>query len=279
MKPIALMATFWFCLLVSGSTWGQDPVKPEGKADRLKALRTERLAILRNIAKQSTEAYKLGAASEDEVREANRMLHQAELELCDSDRDRIAVLEKIVAETKKAEQFAEELVKKKVGAPRTALKARADRLQAEIALEKARGGGAGQTRIERNDQTTPVDSHVAVKRAAVKVAEAQKKIALVKLTSVKAELVEAQAAEAAAEKQVKRIEDVARTGGVATARVEETRVQLEAARARRVTLDGKVAEYEAHVILEEARVEIAKLEVVEAEERAKERKSTGKDSY
>src|SRR5947207_848326 len=102
---VALMAAFWLFLIVSGGAWGQDSAKPEAKADKQKALLTERLAILRDLVRLSTAAYKTAGGSYEEVSEATRRMLQAELELCASDKERIAVLEKLVAEAKTVEDI------------------------------------------------------------------------------------------------------------------------------------------------------------------------------
>jgi hypothetical protein len=270
----ALMAApFLLLLAVSGDdlsvsphrACGQEPAQPEAKGAKQKELLREHLAVVREIAKLSTDAYKAGAGSYDEVREATRMVLQAELEQCDSDKDRIAVLEKFVAEAKKMEEHAARLSKTGQAPMRTALKAKANRLQAEIGLEQAKTKGAGQTSLELPDQVARAEKLVAIKRAAVKVAEAQKRTAVAKLGSVRAHVAETRAAETLAEKQVKRFGELVKQQAVPTELVDERRTQWDAAKARRTAAEGKLAEAEAQVLLEEARVELAQLEVGEAE--------------
>ena len=96
-------------------------------------------------------------------------------------------------------------------------------------------------------------------------AEAQKKITAAKLASVRARVVEAQAAEAFAEAQVKRLQELVRQGAVGVEVVEERRAQWEAAKARRSAAEGEVLEWEGHVALDEARVQVAQLHVERAE--------------
>jgi hypothetical protein len=247
----------------------QEPAKAEAKGSKQKELLKERLAVIREIAKLSTEAYKAGAASYDEVREAVRMVLQAELEQCDSDKDRITVLEKVVAEAKKMEEHAGQLSKTGQAPTRTALRAKADRLQAEIKLEQATTKVGGRTGLELNDQVALAEKQVAIKRAAVKVADAQKKIAVAKLATLRAQVAEAQASESFAEKQVKRFEELVNQQAVTTQLIDERRTQWDAAKARRTAAEGKVAEGEAQVLLEKARVDLAQLEVGEAELRLK----------
>jgi hypothetical protein len=267
----ALIAVlFGLSLLFAGSapTLGADDPAPS----KLDGLLKERLETLREVAKLASEAYKSGGGSFADVREAMRQVLEAELEQCTTDKERIAVLEKVVADAKKWEGFAEESVKAGVVPARTALKARADRLQAEIALERLRNKPAARPAPEGQGQVALAEKQVAIKRAAVKVAEGQYRIALAKLTAIKASVSEAQAAEAFAEKQLKRFEALLAQNTIPTQIVDEHRAQFEAARSRRVAAEGSVQEGEALVQVEQARVMVAQLEVEEAELRLKQLK-------
>jgi hypothetical protein len=243
----------------------EEPAKSEAKSAKHKELLKERLAVIREIAKLATDAYKAGTGSYDEVREASRMVLVAELEQCDSDKERIAVLEKFVVEAKKQEEHAGQLSKTGQAPTRMVLKAKADRLQAEIALEQAKAKAGGQTALESHTQLALAEKQLAIKRATVKVAEAQKKMAMAKLTSIRAEVAEAQAAESFAEKQVKRFEELANQQAITTALIDEHRTRWEVATARRKAAEGKVAECEAQVLLEQSHIDLAQLEVEEAE--------------
>src|SRR5713101_5809960 len=166
----------------------QEPSKADAGGSKQKDLLKERLAVVREIAKLSTEAYKAGTASYDEVREANHTMFQAELE-------------KNVSEAKKMEEIAGQFSKTGLATNQTALKAKAERLQAEIALEQAKTKAEGQTGLQHNDHVALAEKRVAIKRAAVKIAQAQKTIAVARLGSLKGQVAEAQAAESFAEKQ------------------------------------------------------------------------------
>ncbi|MCI0456146.1 MAG: efflux RND transporter periplasmic adaptor subunit [Gemmataceae bacterium] len=111
---------------------------PEAQDSRLKALLKERLATLRALAEQTTKDYQTGRASFDRVHQAMRALLHAELELCDSDKERIAVLERIVAQAKEYEKRADQRYKSGAVSISDALMAVAGRLEAEIALERAK---------------------------------------------------------------------------------------------------------------------------------------------
>lgn len=111
------------------------PGRPEPK---LKTLQKERLAVLRTIAEQMTLAYRSGDIRWVGVREANGKVLLAELDLCDTDKERLAILEKIVKAAKEYEAEVAKMIQGDQGSVRTGLKAKADRLDAEIALERLR---------------------------------------------------------------------------------------------------------------------------------------------
>ena len=79
-----------------------------------------------------------GLGSIQELREAQRMLLDAEFDLCDSDKDRVAVLEKHLTAAKDAEKMAEQRTKAGQMAPGSGLAVTADRLKIEIALARAK---------------------------------------------------------------------------------------------------------------------------------------------
>src|SRR5947208_756720 len=99
---------------------------------RVDDLRKERLAVVHEIAKQATAAYKVGTGSYEEMRDATRMVLEAELDQCTTDKERLAVLEQVVAEARKWEDLVAQTIKAGQVPARTGLKARADRLAAEI---------------------------------------------------------------------------------------------------------------------------------------------------
>ncbi|MBA4066570.1 MAG: hypothetical protein C0501_23270 [Isosphaera sp.] len=111
--------------------------KPGGNA-KVRELQKERLALLRQVADWTTEAYKGGRFELLAVLEARREVIAAELELCETHKERLAVLEKAVELAKEIEKNTEKLVEARNAARAELLKARANRLQAEIELEKAK---------------------------------------------------------------------------------------------------------------------------------------------
>jgi outer membrane protein TolC len=101
-------------------------------------LLTERLAVAREVAALMEKGFRIGAASFTQVHEANLAVLRAELDLCERDKDRIAVLEKFVAAMKRFEEAMTKLLQVGQASPVEVLKAKLGRLEAEIALERAR---------------------------------------------------------------------------------------------------------------------------------------------
>src|SRR5262249_3058086 len=105
---------------------------------KLKKLLHERLAVLRDMADLARQAHAQGAASYEQVHRAERAVLDAELDVCETDKERIVVLEKIVAA---ARDFENHVIKASQGGtvpPSAVAKARVARLEGEIALERAR---------------------------------------------------------------------------------------------------------------------------------------------
>jgi hypothetical protein len=127
-------------LISSGSyCWsGNAPPAPAAVPQdaRVTTLLRERLATLQEIATQAVSAYKNGSASIVGVHEANEAVFRAELDLADSQKLRIAILEKLVAETKRHEEHVAHLAKTGTDQPFMVLKAKVHRLEAEVALER-----------------------------------------------------------------------------------------------------------------------------------------------
>ncbi len=105
---------------------------------RVRALQEQRLAVLSNLVEITSEHVKNGQLSSDELWSAERARDEAQLDLCASDAERIAVLERIVEEAKAAEEQDARLATNKLLSRRILLKATADRLQQQIRLESAR---------------------------------------------------------------------------------------------------------------------------------------------
>jgi hypothetical protein len=106
---------------------------------RVQALLKERLATLKELAAVSKRSYVEGRTTVAEIARINRLLLKAELELCESNQERIAVHERAVALAKECERIAGLRVTAGTDGQASVLTARAERLSAEIALERAKG--------------------------------------------------------------------------------------------------------------------------------------------
>ncbi len=118
----------------------------EPKDTKLKGLLKERLATVREILTVTTEQYKAGTGSFERVHQALKDVMSAELDLCDSDKERITVLEKGVAQAKDYEKLAEAQFKVGKVQVTDVLAAKADRLEIEIALERLKTKAKDQTK-------------------------------------------------------------------------------------------------------------------------------------
>jgi hypothetical protein len=113
------------------------------KESRLRQLLQERFEILSKLVSQAERRYQAGVPGLGllQMREFKRAALDAELELCQSDRQRIAVLEKIVSLEKEAENAMLQRVKAEAASADELLLWKAERLKAEIALERVRARG------------------------------------------------------------------------------------------------------------------------------------------
>jgi hypothetical protein len=71
--------------------------QPDQKDAKLKELLKERLATLRALVKLVAAEYQSGKVSFDRAHQATMAMFHAKLELCESDKERIAVLEEAVS--------------------------------------------------------------------------------------------------------------------------------------------------------------------------------------
>jgi outer membrane protein TolC len=132
-----LIAGFWAGLADSA----QAQEKP--KNEKINELLKERLATVKKLAEATQAAYQQGRATIAEVTQANALLLKAELELCQSNKERLAVHERALALAKEYEKVATQLYKTGQATQASVLAARANRLEAEIAYERAKAKVAG----------------------------------------------------------------------------------------------------------------------------------------
>ena len=85
-----------------------------------------------------SEAQRGGRTSLAHVYEANHAVRKAEIDLCKTDKERFAVLEKMLAEAKDYEKAVATEVKAATAPATAGLKAKVSRLDVEIALERAK---------------------------------------------------------------------------------------------------------------------------------------------
>jgi hypothetical protein len=267
-------------LLAGGAVglWSASPgQRAEGPEEsKLKALLKERLATLQEAAAQADKEHRIGKASVAEVMEARRAVRDAELELCDTDKERLAVLEKMLEEARAFEKGAGK-------ASSSALRAKADRLQIEIALERLKGKTApgrdtdrrpapparAEPPTELREAAALAEQQVAVKRAAVKVADAQKGIAEAKLKALKTKVDTAKASEDLAKAKLQRIKELVDSKAAAVELVIEAEAGYQTAALLRREAEDRIAVGEADVALEAARRDVALAELDEAELRLK----------
>jgi outer membrane protein TolC len=130
-------------LLITGHVWSRsaDPARAQEKEpqnDKVKELRKERLTVLSELAKQAEAEYVTGKAPFDRLHQARLAVLNAKLDLSESDKERIAILEEGVALTEGYEKTTTQLYMAGKVPASDPLMAKASRLEAQIALEQAR---------------------------------------------------------------------------------------------------------------------------------------------
>jgi hypothetical protein len=104
----------------------------------------ERLAALKKVVEQQEGLFNAGRLTIQQLDEAKLKLHQTELDLAESDQQRVAALEQIVKLTKEVEEAYQRLHSMLRVTEDVVLKARADRLKAESDLKRAKQKAAGK---------------------------------------------------------------------------------------------------------------------------------------
>jgi RNA polymerase sigma factor (sigma-70 family) len=112
---------------------GEEPAPNNAK---VKALLQKRLDTLRSVAERAEQLFQKGAMALEDVRRVRIRVYQAEVDLCDTVKKRIAVLQKIVDEQKAMEEVIARHVAQGTASQTTMLEATVSRLEAEIALER-----------------------------------------------------------------------------------------------------------------------------------------------
>jgi hypothetical protein len=145
-----MLASHWRLLgvvlgivLVLGGIVGWMAIVPRAQAAdakdaKLKALLRERLAVRQEVTSMTTKMFQSGAAPLEQVHAASQAAYSAELDLSETDKERIAVGERMLAEARKYENDVSRMAMAGTTDPSAPLKAKAGRLEVEIALERYR---------------------------------------------------------------------------------------------------------------------------------------------
>jgi hypothetical protein len=214
---------------------------------------------------------KNGQAPLDELITATRMLADAELDVCESQKERVSALEKILAMARDTEKLAAGLAKNGQGRESAVLKAKAERLRYEIALEgaktklAAKPSGGDSAQGMRQAEVALAEKQASIKQAAVKVAEAQKAKALASVATIKAQVAQAKAAESFAHMQLQRFNELFKNNAIEERVLDEQRAKLDAAKANLLAAEAQIAEAESQVTIEQAKIMQAQLEFEEAQ--------------
>jgi hypothetical protein len=113
-----------------------EPKEQPAKETKVQSLLKERLAVLRELAEELKEQSKKGTVSPLPAMRANQQVFKAELELCETAKERVAVLEKGVETAKELEKLVASHVESGALPKGNLQSARVERLDAEIALER-----------------------------------------------------------------------------------------------------------------------------------------------
>lgn len=114
------------------------PTAAAEQPDKVKELRGERIAVLKEIVEVTEKTYKGGQVTFDQVAKARLDLLQAQLDASESKEDRIRLLGGMVEHAELLEKTVTKLFEAKQVGRVDALKAQAFVLETKIALELAR---------------------------------------------------------------------------------------------------------------------------------------------
>ncbi len=122
---------------------GQESAQLKRSDARLQDLLAERLAAARALAKLAKARFANNQSDGVEVIGATRIAHEAALDLCKTDQERVKVLSSFLEAAKENERIALGFQTTGQGREATALLAKVERLRVEIALERATAQAAG----------------------------------------------------------------------------------------------------------------------------------------
>lgn len=117
-------------------------IASQAEGTKIQALLKERLVTLKELEKAIKAAYLTGKATFADLVQASALVLKAELELCSSDKERLAVHERAVALSKEHERAVAQRYDAGQATHATVLAATANRLEVEIAFERAKAEAA-----------------------------------------------------------------------------------------------------------------------------------------
>jgi hypothetical protein len=109
---------------------------------KLRTLFKERLAAVKGIEADIEKRYRAALAGLDELLRARQAVLSAELDLSNSDKERIAIHEKIISLAKQLEEVVDKRFQAGHAGLSDVLRTRVSRLEAEIDLERAKEGAS-----------------------------------------------------------------------------------------------------------------------------------------
>src|SRR5262245_28784741 len=110
--------------------------RADDKDSKVKALLKDRLTVLQQVVDLVSVAYRGGRVPLSKVIEAQQAASKAEFDLCETDAERIAVLEKRLALAKQQVEVVQRMARSAEVNTTDLLKARAKQLKIEVALER-----------------------------------------------------------------------------------------------------------------------------------------------
>jgi len=131
MLAVLAAGATWYCLSGPGRAWSAD-----AKEGRMQELLKERLGAATELYPTVLQGLVGGTGVLEEVHAAHQALLRARLDVCGTDDERIAALERAVGEAKKQEDIVTRNVKQGIEKSVDALKAKVYRLETEIALKR-----------------------------------------------------------------------------------------------------------------------------------------------
>ena len=138
MKKVLLITLFLSVAVILSNGQGRGTVAQGRQTDAVKRLLAERVDTFRSIEETFRQQHEAGHVSTDEVHRAVLDRLEAELDLADTKQARIPFLEKQVEEAKALEGIVRKRQKVASASDLDVLRAKAFRLNFEVALERER---------------------------------------------------------------------------------------------------------------------------------------------